>query len=175
MATVCRELADEQATRALGEALAGVLSSGDIVALDGPLGAGKTTLVRAIATALGVDARLVSSPTFVFVNQYPVPPTSANPALAGGQLVHVDAYRMSSVEDLDSLGWDRLFTEAQGTTGRAAALVEWPSRIDGAFSDAALAVVTVEPTGVNSRRVRIKLPEAWSKRPGFEALAGDGA
>ncbi len=170
-----RELPDENATLALGAALAAILRPGDIVALDGPLGAGKTTLVRAVARSLGVDARLVSSPTFVFVNQYPIPAASPNSSLAAGQLVHIDAYRLTSREDLDSLGWDRLFDSETGTiAGRAAAMLEWPSKIAGAMADEALALVEIEPTGEYSRRVRLVLPHEWSTR-GLDALTGWGA
>src|SRR6185436_10389192 len=75
----------EDYTLALGRGLASLLRPGDVIALHGELGAGKTTLVRAIAQGLRIDPRLVSSPTFVLVNQYPVPKDA--PALAGGQLV----------------------------------------------------------------------------------------
>ncbi|VAX42296.1 tRNA threonylcarbamoyladenosine biosynthesis protein TsaE, partial [hydrothermal vent metagenome] len=82
-------------TDALGCALAGILQPGDTLALLGDLGTGKTTLVRAIATARGIDPALVSSPTFVIVNEYPSPRQTDPP------LVHVDAYRLTSADDLD--------------------------------------------------------------------------
>src|SRR5690606_22775039 len=82
-----RELPTVEDTRALGEELAGLLSAGDVVVLDGPLGAGKTALTGGIAAGLGVRGR-VTSPTFVIARRHA-------PATPGGPgLVHVDAYRL---------------------------------------------------------------------------------
>lgn len=144
----------------LGHALAAVLRAGDLLLLDGPLGAGKTTLVHAIAAGLGLDTAPVSSPTFVMVNEY------TNPA--GPDLIHVDAYRLRGAdeEELDLLGWDRVI---DGTT---IAIIEWADRVrtllDG--QDAA-ASIEIEPTGETSRLLRLDLPEAWSDRPAFGELA----
>ncbi|GAA4259587.1 tRNA (adenosine(37)-N6)-threonylcarbamoyltransferase complex ATPase subunit type 1 TsaE [Dietzia aurantiaca] len=82
-----RELATVDDTRALGEEIAGLLSAGDVVILDGPLGAGKTALTTGIAAGLGARGR-VTSPTFVIARRHA-------PATPGGPgLVHVDAYRL---------------------------------------------------------------------------------
>ncbi len=82
-----RELPTVEDTRALGIELAGLLSAGDVVVLDGPLGAGKTALTTGIAAGLGVRGR-VTSPTFVIARRHA-------PAAPGGPgLVHVDAYRL---------------------------------------------------------------------------------
>ena len=110
---------DPEATEAIGRALAGVLLPGDVVALDGELGAGKTTFVRAVAAHLGVEPGLVSSPTFVMVNQYPVPQSANASPLRGGQVIHVDAYRLTGADDLETLGWDRLFDAGGQALGAA--------------------------------------------------------
>ena len=82
---------------ALGVALGGLLRAGDVVLLDGPLGAGKTTLTRGIGEGLGVRGP-ITSPTFVIARQHP--------SLVGGPaLIHVDAYRVDSWEELDDLGF----------------------------------------------------------------------
>lgn len=173
MPVVIRTLAEEGATEALGRSLARLLRPGDVVALSGALGAGKTTLARAVAAGLGVEPGLVSSPTFVFVNQYPVPAGAGTP-LAGGQLVHVDAYRLGGEEELESLGWDRLFDPATGEArGPAAALVEWPERIGGALP-AAHASVALGAASAGSRRARIDMPESWASREGFAAFLERG-
>lgn len=112
-------LPDLAATGAFADRLARAVLPGDVLALSGELGAGKTTLVRALARAMGIDPALVSSPTFVLVNEYEHP--------AGPDLIHIDAYRLHSPEELDTLGWDRI-AEALGA-GRAIAAVEWPERI----------------------------------------------
>jgi len=110
--TLERFLADEAATARLGEDLAMALRGGDAIALNGDLGAGKSTLARALIRALADDAGLeVPSPTFTLVQSYETRvPVS-----------HFDLYRLSSPDELDELGLDDAL--AQG-----AALVEWPER-----------------------------------------------
>ncbi|HET7499661.1 MAG TPA: tRNA (adenosine(37)-N6)-threonylcarbamoyltransferase complex ATPase subunit type 1 TsaE, partial [Kofleriaceae bacterium] len=92
-AAASRSLVDPQATRALGERLAGRVRGGDAIALVGDLGAGKTTLVTGLVSALGGGT--ASSPTFSLVNEYP-----------GGRLVvwHVDLYRIERAAELTELG-----------------------------------------------------------------------
>ncbi|TGS11261.1 tRNA (adenosine(37)-N6)-threonylcarbamoyltransferase complex ATPase subunit type 1 TsaE [Mesorhizobium sp. M2E.F.Ca.ET.209.01.1.1] len=105
-------LADEAATARLGEDLAMALRAGDAVALKGDLGAGKSTLARALIRALADDANLeVPSPTFTLVQSYEtrVP------------VHHFDLYRLSAPDELDELGLD-------DALGQGAALVEWPER-----------------------------------------------
>ena len=91
-----RYSASEQETEALGEALAGVLSPGAVVAFTGDLGAGKTAFVRGMARGLGVPGR-VTSPTFTIVNEY-----------EGGRLplFHFDLYRLGSADELFDIGWE---------------------------------------------------------------------
>jgi tRNA threonylcarbamoyladenosine biosynthesis protein TsaE len=94
------ELPDTTDTEALGERLAAGLSAGDLVVLSGPLGAGKTALVRGLARGLGV-AGPVTSPTFVIAREH-----RPLPGGAGVPLVHVDAYRLGSGAELDDLDLD---------------------------------------------------------------------
>ncbi|MDQ7014392.1 MAG: tRNA (adenosine(37)-N6)-threonylcarbamoyltransferase complex ATPase subunit type 1 TsaE [Planctomycetota bacterium] len=145
-------------TTALGCALAGLLRAGDILALQGDLGAGKTTLARAIAQARGVDPSLISSPTYVIVNEYP-PAQKGEPPV-----VHVDAYRLTSAEDLDPLGWDRL---ADGT---AVLLIEWAERIAEALPPERTATLHLRATAEHSRAAELDCPEAWESRSLFAAL-----
>ena len=119
-----RDLPDEAATERLGEQFAATLRPGDFVALDGDLGAGKTTFVRGVARGLGIDPERVSSPTFVNMQSYPY---------AGGSLVHVDAWRIENLQLLESLGWDELLA-ARDTI----VIVEWASRIEVALPAARL-------------------------------------
>ncbi len=142
-------------TAALGRALAGALRAGDALALRGELGAGKTTLVRAIAQARGVDPALVASPTFVMVNEYPAAAPD-EPAI-----VHVDAYRLGGEDDLDALGWDRL------ADGSSVLIVEWADRIAGALPPNRTVWVTLAVTGESSRRAAIEAPESWAVRAGI--------
>jgi tRNA threonylcarbamoyladenosine biosynthesis protein TsaE len=160
-----RHSTEEGYTRALAAGLASVLAPGDVIALEGELGAGKTTFVRGLAEGLGVDQAMVSSPTFVFINQYP----ATKGALAGGHLTHVDAYRLISEEDLEPLGWDRLFDEAGRAAGLSAAVIEWPKRIEPALPrDCARVSITSE--GSSHRRIEVSLPESWAGRARLEWL-----
>ncbi|MBF6133729.1 tRNA (adenosine(37)-N6)-threonylcarbamoyltransferase complex ATPase subunit type 1 TsaE [Nocardia otitidiscaviarum] len=108
-----RTLPTVEDTEALGRELAAQLHAGDLVVLDGPLGAGKTALTRGIAAGLGVQGR-VSSPTFIIARQHRA---GAEPGAVG--LVHVDAYRLGG--DLDELDALDLDTELDD----AVVVVEW--------------------------------------------------
>ena len=100
------ELAAPADTEALGERLAGQLRAGDLVVLAGPLGAGKTVLVRGLARGLGV-AGPVTSPTFVIAREH-----RPLPGGAGVPLVHVDAYRLGGPDELDDLDLDTDLADA---------------------------------------------------------------
>ncbi|ARA94188.1 MAG: tRNA (adenosine(37)-N6)-threonylcarbamoyltransferase complex ATPase subunit type 1 TsaE [Bacteroidetes bacterium] len=110
-----RETASEAETRALGAELAPRLSPGDVVALYGDLGAGKTQLVKGICAALGVDPTLVSSPTFTIVQEY---------AGHTGPLYHIDAYRIADPAEFFELGYEEYFY------GEGLCFVEWPERVE---------------------------------------------
>lgn len=121
-----RFLADEAATARLADDLAQALRKGDVLALHGDLGAGKTTLARALIRAIADDDGLdVPSPTFTLVQVY-----------EGGRLpiYHFDLYRIASAEELDELGLDEALE-------RSAVLVEWPERAGDRLPAAAVHVV----------------------------------
>jgi tRNA threonylcarbamoyladenosine biosynthesis protein TsaE len=105
-------LPQESDTWAFAAQLAPRLRRGDVVALDGPLGAGKTTFVRALVAALGGDPALVASPTYTLMHCYQ----------ATLPLVHVDAYRLAACADLDALGFAELVEDGLGC-------VEWADRL----------------------------------------------
>ena len=104
------DLPDADATRALGRALAALLRAGDLVMLTGDLGAGKTTLTQGIGAGLDVRGQ-VASPTFVIARVHP--PLGDGPAL-----VHVDAYRLGSLDEVDALDLDASLDES-------VTVVEW--------------------------------------------------
>ncbi|HZJ25061.1 MAG TPA: tRNA (adenosine(37)-N6)-threonylcarbamoyltransferase complex ATPase subunit type 1 TsaE [Anaerolineales bacterium] len=102
-------------TRRVGSRLGGALQTGDVICLQGELGAGKTTFVQGIAQGWGsLDS--VSSPTFILVNMYR--------RADQGQLFHMDAYRLESTPEAEELDLDSML--AQG-----ALLIEWPERMNG--------------------------------------------
>lgn len=96
-------LPDAHATRAYGRALGALLRAGDLVVLTGELGAGKTTLTQGIGAGLGVRGQ-VSSPTFIIARVHPALPRADG--TVGPDLVHVDAYRLGSVAEIDALDLD---------------------------------------------------------------------
>jgi tRNA threonylcarbamoyladenosine biosynthesis protein TsaE len=109
------------AMREIGARLAGVLQAGDLVILSGELGAGKTTLARGIGAGLSVRGE-VTSPTFVIAR--------VHPSLVGGPaLVHVDAYRLESLIEVDDLDLD-------ASLGQSVTVVEWgEGLVEGLASD----------------------------------------
>jgi tRNA threonylcarbamoyl adenosine modification protein YjeE len=125
-------LADDAATTALGARLAALLRPGELVTLSGELGAGKTTLARAILRALAGDPELeVPSPTFALVQPY---------SLGGRGVLHADLYRLREPREVDELG---LFDDPG-----AIVLVEWAERAPGLHSRATIEVsLAIPPDG----------------------------
>ncbi|MCB1280599.1 MAG: tRNA (adenosine(37)-N6)-threonylcarbamoyltransferase complex ATPase subunit type 1 TsaE, partial [Salinibacterium sp.] len=115
----------------LGARLADRLQAGDLIALNGELGAGKTTLTRGLGRALGVRGR-VTSPTFVLARTHP--------RAEGAPLVHVDAYRLSNAADLDDLDLDY-----RGSI----VVVEWAAGMVDAVADSWLDIHIDRPTGAS--------------------------
>ncbi|MGC9454561.1 MAG: tRNA (adenosine(37)-N6)-threonylcarbamoyltransferase complex ATPase subunit type 1 TsaE [Phycisphaerae bacterium] len=126
-----------QQTMEVGRRIARRLKAGDCVGLIGPLGAGKTVLVRGIAAGLGVaDERLVSSPTFVLVQEYP----------ASVPVYHVDLYRMADPgAELADLGLEEMLAEG-------VVLVEWADRAGEALPRPRRQV-EISLTGPDSRKL----------------------
>ena len=144
-----RHTTSVEETERLGETLAAALRAGDLLALSGPLGAGKTRFVAGLARGLAAAAR-VRSPTYTLVNEYPgrIP------------LVHLDLYRVSPA-DLDGLGLEE---HREG----GALVVEWGERLPSRWLDDALLLAFVagegdERTIVASARAGrgLELLEAW--------------
>src|SRR5699024_4176766 len=126
------QLPDAEATTALGAHLAGVLRAGDLVILTGELGAGKTTLTQGLGTALGVRGR-VSSPTLIIAREHA--PTGTGPGL-----IHVDAYRLTSLAEVDSLDLDSSMDEA-------ITVVEWGADLVEQLAQDRLEVTLERPRG----------------------------
>ena len=144
-------LPDTDATEALGQALARTRPAVAVVHLRGDLGAGKSTLARALLRALGV-AGAIRSPTYTLVEQYALP--------AGGLALHLDLYRIGNPGELEFLGLDP--AEARLW------LVEWPERGQGALPPADLDIeLAVEGEG---RRCRLQ-PRTATGRAWVEAMA----
>jgi len=138
--TTTLDIEDLDATDRVGRQLGSALRCGHVVALVGPLGSGKTTLVKSMALGAGVaDRRQVNSPTFVIVNEYE----------AGGpagvlRLYHVDAYRLRGSDDLEALGFDEMLT-------LGAVVVEWADKVADLLPADRL-TITIEPIDEKRRR-----------------------
>lgn len=132
-------LADDAATAALGQRLARVLRPGDLVLLDGDLGAGKTALARSVIRSLVGDPGLdVPSPSFALVQPY---------VAAGRPVLHADLYRLTSEYEVDELG---LVDAAD-----AIVLVEWPERAPSLAARADVTVRLAVPRGGEGRHAEI--------------------
>lgn len=142
-----RNLPDIRATNELGAAIARLLHAGDIVALHGDLGAGKTTLARALITALGYAGE-VPSPTFTLVQTYDLSPAA---------VWHFDLYRIDDPEEIIELGME----EAQAD---AISLIEWPERMDAQLPPDRLDIVLSYTDAEESRRAALTGRGTWAAR-----------
>jgi tRNA threonylcarbamoyladenosine biosynthesis protein TsaE len=125
-------------TDRLGRAIGSALQGGESLALYGPLGAGKTALVRGIAAGLGASPEAVSSPTFVVLHEY----------RGRLPLAHVDLYRISSVNEVASIGLDDYLS------GSTVVAIEWADRAPGFLPPDRLEMELRHQT-VQSRRIRL--------------------
>ena len=127
----------ERDTRAIAARVADSLKPGDVLLLDGDLGAGKTAFVRGLADGLGVDPDEVTSPTFTLVHEH-----------RGGRLplIHIDLYRLERA-DLDEIGLD------QDLADRGVTAVEWPERLVRPVRGAIR--VTIADTGSDTRSILV--------------------
>ncbi|MGD9914651.1 MAG: tRNA (adenosine(37)-N6)-threonylcarbamoyltransferase complex ATPase subunit type 1 TsaE [Rhizobiaceae bacterium] len=154
-AAIQRDLVDEAATVRLGEDIAAVLRPGDVLALEGDLGAGKTTLARGLIRALAGDPEMdVPSPTFTLVQAYE------------GRLpvAHLDLYRLSSPDELDELGLDEALSAG-------VAIIEWPDRAGDRLPADAIRIELAEEG--EGRAVRIDGPQPAMARLGRSLAARD--
>ena len=141
-------LADLAATEAVGASLAALARPGDVVLLDGPLGAGKTSLARGFLAALGLQGE-APSPSFAIVQPY-APPEVRIPVL------HVDLYRIDDPLEVEELGLDDALFDS-------VLLVEWPDRAGQNRWPEALRL-SLEPTPDGARRLTWRTPAAWERR-----------
>ena len=132
-------------TRAVGSALARALPEGSVVLLEGPLGAGKTELVRGFCEALGVGD-VVTSPSYTLANEYET--------AAGRRVLHLDAFRLSGAAELEALDPE------DRRDPRGFVLVEWGERVAAALPpDAVRVTIRPDPSEECVRSVSFALPE----------------
>jgi tRNA threonylcarbamoyl adenosine modification protein YjeE len=142
-------LPDESATVRFARRLAGVARTGDVLALSGALGAGKTAFARAFIRArAGDEGLVVPSPTFTLVQAYDLP---------GGLVWHVDAYRLAGADEALELGLDEAF--AAGIT-----LIEWPEHIAALIPAYALRLALADGPDPGARALSLDAPDGWDAR-----------
>lgn len=141
-------LADEAAMLNLGKSIAGHVRIGDVIALEGGLGAGKTTLARGILEALGLAGE-APSPSFAIVQPYDVPEVRL-------PVAHVDLYRLDTPEDTEELALGDYLMDSL-------LIVEWPDRLGSRLWSHALRLsIAMEADG--GRRLTADVPDAWTDR-----------
>ena len=152
------ELPDEAATAALGRDIAALAKPGDVIALSGDLGAGKTTLARAFVNALpppggpgprpGTASEVVPSPTFTLLQIYERDPAP---------VWHFDLYRLARPEDVFELGFEEAL-------GQAISLIEWPERLGSALPDQRLEIRLAFAATPEARRAALWGAGTWPER-----------
>ena len=141
------ELPDEAATVAFAARLAAVAVAGDIIALKGDLGAGKTSFARAFIRARG-SGEAVPSPTFTLVQVYDMAPVA---------IWHFDLYRLNSPEEAWELGIEDAF-------GEAISLVEWPERLGSLLPRRRLEITLLFGDRLGARRAALDADQGWRRR-----------
>jgi tRNA threonylcarbamoyladenosine biosynthesis protein TsaE len=130
----------EQETHDFAVTFSKHLTAPTILLLDGELGAGKTCFVRGLCEGLGGNPRDVSSPTFAILQEY---------QLENWLLVHIDAYRLSGEEELESIGWDELLEDTETIIA-----IEWPLHIKNAIPKDAT-TIKIEHLAETTREITI--------------------
>ena len=130
-------------TQALAERLAKLLRPGDVLAYTGPMGAGKTTFIKALCRALGIDG-VTSSPTFSLVNEYV--------SGSGDTVYHFDVYRIGDISEMDEVGYEDCFY------GEGVTLIEWSNMIEEILPEH-VKTVTIEKNlekGFDYRKITVE-------------------
>jgi len=133
-------------TIALGQTVGQQLRGGEVFAIQGPLGSGKTHFIKGIALGVGADDQdQVNSPTFVLINEY----------VGRLEVYHIDAYRLDSVSDFEMLGFDDFLHP------HSVVLIEWADKVAAALTALDCLKLEFEHTSERSRHIRINNPYSY--------------
>lgn len=141
-------IVDDAQMRALGARLAAAVQVGDVIALKGGLGAGKTTLARGLLSALGLQED-APSPSFALVQPY-------EPPLVTLPVAHVDLYRLDDDADVHELGLEDYLVDS-------ILVIEWPERLGARLWDHSL-ILSIEVEADGTRSLTAQVPDAWRDR-----------
>ena len=131
-------------TSQLGETIAAKLTGGEVICFIGPLGSGKTCLIKGISRGLkAFDAEHVNSPTFVLINEYSGPDCAFD-------IYHIDAYRLNSIAEFEMLGFDDLCYR------RSIVLIEWADKVQSALNDIDCIKIELAHITPTQRKIKIK-------------------
>jgi len=142
-------LTDEAATTRLAARLAAAAEPGDVLALSGDLGSGKTVFARAFINARSTEPQEIPSPTFTLVQEYIFPPDIA--------VYHFDLFRIENAEETIELGMDEAFQDG-------ISLIEWPERMAGRLPDDRLEIVLTQGDDAGSRQADLIGHGSWEPR-----------
>jgi len=151
-----RRLPDEAATAALAAQMAPLLRPGDVVALEGDLGAGKTSFARAVIRHLAA-ADEVPSPTFTLVQTYPGHMPLGGDGSLPVEIWHFDLYRLTRPEQAYDLAIEEAFAEG-------ISLIEWPDRLGGLLPARRLTITLTTEKNVAGRLARVTGDAVWRQR-----------
>lgn len=147
------DLPNAKATKALAETIARQITPGDVILLEGPIGAGKTHFCRSLIQALQGTPEDIPSPTFTLVQMYDLPV---------GELWHADLYRISHIDEIEELGLRSAFDDA-------ICLVEWPDKLEDLVPENALQLsLALSETSDDARIARL----SWTDNKWVHRLAG---
>jgi tRNA threonylcarbamoyladenosine biosynthesis protein TsaE len=128
----------QEETFLIGKRIAALLSSGSVIALNGELGSGKTSLAKGIAEGLGIN-EILTSPTYTIINEYPCSPS----------LYHIDAYRLNDEKDFEEIGGNEIINSG------GICLIEWSECIPKSLPGNTI-TISMKITGLSSRLIQIK-------------------
>ena len=130
----------------LGRRIGSQLKGGEVIAVCGPLGSGKTHLIKGIAAGAGAEeSKCVTSPTFVIVNEY----------TGRLDIYHIDAYRLDSIAEFEMIGFDEFCYP------RSVVLIEWADKVETALQAIDYIRIELSHAGQTKRRIHIKNPPAY--------------
>ena len=141
-------------TKKFAQTLAKKLKPGDILAIYGPLGAGKTTFIQGLAAGLGYSGR-VTSPTFIFVRPYKLENSKRRASNGQGKiktLYHIDLYRIESPLDLETIGIKEFLADK-----KAVSAIEWPEKIEKFLPSEKTIKIHLKNTGGSTRQITLDL------------------